>query len=523
MKKRMLAALLALSLVLSLGAGAFAAEGEDGSLWFATEDGKTEFASETPATVTMTATVPQDGTYVVTTKSAGPADDKENFSISSENAALAFLADEDPGDVKSGHWPVELTAGDYAVTAENVTSLSVQLVYVDTSLLPDNIPQAAEQVTAHFRYTREEDGKDVVVFRADEPSSCDLTANVPQDGLYFVEVDVQGSEALSMAVDGDGIPFLNQLQAKDDGSGTYAIRKTTLLDLTAGAYDLHVENATYCSVKMELTYPLDAIDGVIGEGLYVCPLEDDFTTVNYTLIGVGSTVEFYSDAAEATSFAGEIRLRDKNTEQKSVLFGPGMAVIDFDGGYVTSALVGGDGTESASPAQSASESAISEQDVLDYYGLSAEEFAALKAAIAAQIQEEWTADEPYDSNLMGLYDWTYMTDFVDIRIHSDETSDITSMLGENIGKNLMTDQSMDRCIAELAQYCTDDDPLFQQRAMVLGHAINRWAADNGVSYERWCMVWEDVLLALSAYVSGSILTDGNPTDALIRPLLSPEN
>ena len=518
MKRRMLAALLALCMVLSLGTGALAAEGEDSTLWFATEDGQTEFTSEAPATVTMTATVPQDGTYVVTTKSVGPADDKENFSISSENEALAFLADEDPGDVKSGHWPVELTAGDYAVTAENVTSLSIQLVYVDTSLLPDNIPQAVERVTAHFRYTREEDGKDIVVFRADQPSSCDLTANVPQDGLYFVEVDVKGSDALSMAVAGDGIPLLNQLQAKDDGSGTYVIWKKTLLDLTAGTYDLHVENATYCSVKMELTHPLDAIDGVIGEGLYVCPLEDDFTTVNYTLIGVGSTVEFYSDAAEATSSAGEIRLRDKNSEQKSISFMSGMAVIDFDGGYVTSALVGGDGAESASPAQSASESGITEEDVLNHYGLTAEEFAALKAAIAAQIQAEWTADEAFDSNLMGLYDWTYTTDFI-IRVHSDETSDITEMLGVNIGKNLMTDESMDQCIAELAQYCTGNDPLFQQRAMVLGHAINRWAADNGESYERWCMVWEGVMIALSAYVDG--ITDG-PTDAYIRPLLSPD-
>ena len=268
---------------------------------------------------------------------------------------------------------------------------------------------------------------------------------------------------------------------------------------------------------MELTHPLDAIDGVIGEGLYVCPLEDDFTTVNYTLIGVGSTVEFYSDAAEATTSSGEIRLRDKNSEQKSISFMSGMAVIDFDGGYVTSVLVGGDGAESASPSQSASESEITEEAVLNHYGLTAEEFAALKAAIAAQIQEEWTADEAFDSNLMGLYDWTYMTDFI-IRIHSDETSD--SILGENIGKNLMTDESMDRCIEELAQYCTGDDALFQQRAMVLGHAINRWAADNGESYERWCMVWEGVMTALDAHVKGTILTDGSPTDAYIRPLFN---
>ncbi len=516
MKKRMLAALLALCMVLSMGAGAFASEGEEGYIPFLTESGDDYFHAEEPTTVTMTATVPQDGTYVVITMPMGPSGDEENFSLSSDNAALAFLAEQEPHDLlNGGYWSVELTAGDYAVTAENVRSLGVHLVYVDTSILPASIPEAAERVTAHFRYARE-DGTKTSTFRADEPSSCEMTANVEQEGPYLVTVDAQGSETLSLAADGDALAFLDQLEAEDpSGLGMYEIEKTALVELTAGEYTLHVENAGECSVRMELAHPLDAVDGVIGEGLYVCQL-DEAATVNYTVIGLGSVVAFYTGAEQALSKAEEVRLIDENSKQQPVTFAPGAAVIDFEGGHVTSALVG-DGAES--PAEGASESAVPEA-VLNHYGLSAEEFAALKAAIAAQIQEEWTADEPYDSNLMGLYDWTYMTDFI-IRIHSDETSD--SILGENIGKNLMTDESMDRCIEELAQYCTGDDALFQQRAMVLGHGINRWAADNGVSYERWRMVWEGVMTALSTYVSGSILTDGNPTDEYIRPLFSQEN
>ncbi len=517
MKRRIVAVLLALCMVLSLVTGAFASDGEEGYIPFLTESGEDYFYTDEPTTVTMTATVPQDGTYVVITMPLGPAGDEENFSLSSENEALTFLAEQEPQDLWSGgYWPVELTAGDYAVTGENVTQLGLQLVYVDTSLLPANIPEPAEQVTAHFRYTREEDGKDVVVFRADQPSSCDMTANVEQEGPYLVTVDTDGSEALSLAVDGDALAFLDQLQAEDpSGLGMYEIEKTALVELPAGEYTLHVENASECSVKMELAHPLDAVDGVIGEGLYVCQL-DEAATVNYTVIGLGSVAQFYTGAEQALSKAEEVRLVDENSKQQPVTFEPGAAVINFKGGgHVTSALVG-DGAESV--AEGASEGAVSE-DVLNYYGLTAEEFAALKAAIAAQIQEEWTADEAYDSNLMGLYDWTYMTDFVDIRIRSDETSDITEMLGEDIGKNLMTDGSMDRCIEELAQYCTGDDALFQQRAMVLGHAINRWAADNGESYERWCMVWEGVMIALSAYVDG--ITDG-PTDAYIRPLFEAE-
>ena len=337
--KKLLALLLALCMSLSLGAGALAEGEEDGTIWFATEDGQTKFTSETPAAVTMTATAPQDGTYLITTMPKGPDGGKEGFSVTSEDQALAFLAEQEPQDLwDGGYWTVELTAGDYAVTAENVTSMRMSLFLVDDTGMPDDIPPAAERVSARFWFT--EDGKRTSRFRAEEPASAAMTATVEQDGLYLVTVDAEGSEALSLTVDGDAFAFMGQLQpaASDDGEA-YQIRKTALVELTAGEYTLQIENGTSCSVDVELTHPLDGVDGVIGEGLYVCQL-GEAATVSYTVMGVGAEADFYAGPADSLSEAGSVWAHKKNSDQAVVTFEPGPVVIDFEGGYVTSALVG---------------------------------------------------------------------------------------------------------------------------------------------------------------------------------------
>lgn len=338
MKKTMLSILLALCLVLSMGAGALAS-GEDVTLWFVTEDGQTDFASETPATVTMTVTVPEDGTYLITTQPEGPDGGPEGFSVTSEDEALAFLGEQELRDLwNGGHWPVELTAGDYAVTAENVTAMSMSLFLVDDTGIPDDIPPAAERVDARFWFT--EDDRSSSLFRAQEPSSATMTATVEQDGLYLVTVDAEGTDALSLAVDSDAFAFMSQLQPEDPyETGEYEIQKAALVELTAGDYILQIENGTSCSVDVELTHPLEAVDGVIGDGLYVCQL-DEAVTVNYTVMGVGAEAVFFAGPADDLAEAGHAWAHKKNSDQAVVSFEPGTAVIDFTGGYVTSALVG---------------------------------------------------------------------------------------------------------------------------------------------------------------------------------------
>ena len=362
--KRMLTTLLALCLILSMmGTGAFAAEEEDSTLWFVTEDGQNKFESETPATVTMTVTVPADGIYLVTTQPEGPDGGPEGFSVTSEDEALAFLAEQELRDLwNGGHWPVELTAGDYAVTAENVTSMSMSLFLVDNTGMPDDIPPAAERVSARFWFT--EDNKRTSNFRSPEPASGVMTAEVEQDGLYLVTVDAQGSESLSLAVDSDAFAFMSQLQPEDPyETGEYEIWKSALVELPAGEYTLQIENGTRCSVDVELTHPLDTVDGVIGEGLYVCQL-DEAATVNYTVMGVGAEAVFYSGPSpESLSEAGDAWAYKKNSEQAVVSFEPGTAVIDFTGGYVTSALVGTTEGVYAAGSDGASGSAASAEPV----------------------------------------------------------------------------------------------------------------------------------------------------------------
>ncbi len=345
--------LLALSMVMSLGAAALAAEGEDVTLWFMTEDGQTEFASETPATVTMTVTVPQDGTYLVTTLPEGPDGGPEGFSVTSEDEPFAFLAEQELRDLwNGGHWPVELTAGDYAVTAENVTSMSMSLFLVDDTGMPDDIPSAAERVDASFRVS---DGdRSSTYFYTEEPSSVTMTATVEQDGLYLVDLFASGDGSLSLTVDGDALAFMNQLPLEDVGFGEYGVEKIALVELTAGEYTLQIENGISCSAYVELTHPLDAVDGVIGEGLYVCQL-DEAVTVNYTVMGAGAEADFYTGPADSLSKAGHAWAYEKNSDQAVVSFEPGTAVIDFEGGYVTSALVGSTGDVPAEPEPTAAE------------------------------------------------------------------------------------------------------------------------------------------------------------------------
>ncbi len=148
--------------------------------------------------------------------------------------------------------------------------------------------------------------------------------------------------------------------------------------------------------------------------------------------------------------------------------------------------------------------AVSE-GVLSNYGLTAEEFEALREAISAQIQEEWTADEAYDSNLNGINSWLGYGGAADY-------------VGVDFDGTLMTVEGIDEYIEKNAKYWTEQDPLFQERAMVLGHALIRWAADNGMSTDKWEDVWSGLQVAFWEYCY-----EENPNDKYIKPLFSPEN
>ncbi len=189
---------------------------------------------------------------------------------------------------------------------------------------------AQEQVTVHFG-TGEKNG-----FYSEELASATLTAQVPQDGTYLLDLYAQGAygdDAPKLAVSSpdEALAVVNSQTSYGDAAtgGLYC-----LVELTAGEYTLQAENVCDMSADLTLTYPLESVLGPMGAGTYVGTLEEAMT-VNYTLTGTNAHVEFYNGSADALGWIGSCMALDledtgePDTDRSSISFEPGTVVIDF--------------------------------------------------------------------------------------------------------------------------------------------------------------------------------------------------
>lgn len=157
--------------------------------------------------------------------------------------------------------------------------------------------------------------------------------------------------------------------------------------------------------------------------------------------------------------------------------------------------------ESSAPEESSaeepSEDAVSE-DVLNVYGLSAEEFAALKTAIQAHIDSEWDAEESYLSLDNGSsYELGYVCGII-----RDELED---RAGADAPQDMRNDEAMETFIqSEIEQTYSSDalSPLWKERTTVLAHAINEWAATQNISYDLYYHIWDELSSAFAAVLAG---------------------
>lgn len=187
-----------------------------------------------------------------------------------------------------------------------------------------------EQVSVRFKAGEENR------FYSEQPASATLTAQVPQDGTYLLDLYAQGAygeDAPKLAVSSPdaALAVVNSQTSYGDAAtgGLYC-----LVELTAGEYTIQAENVCDMSADLELTYPMESVLGAMGAGTYVGTLEEAMT-VNYTVTGTNAHVEFYSGSADALSWIGSCSALDTedtgepDTDQTSVSFEPGTVVIDF--------------------------------------------------------------------------------------------------------------------------------------------------------------------------------------------------
>lgn len=133
--------------------------------------------------------------------------------------------------------------------------------------------------------------------------------------------------------------------------------------------------------------------------------------------------------------------------------------------------------ETSLPPQESGGETTSEEDIsqaAELYELSAEEFVALKAALQAHIDSEWDAEEAY--------------------IGADSAYDLAwtcSEIRDNISENFMDNETLEGFIGN------DIDgskplltALWQKRATVLAHAVNDWAAQQNVDYDKYSRLWD---------------------------------
>lgn len=174
-------------------------------------------------------------------------------------------------------------------------------------------------------------------FNSDEPASVTMTAQVPQDGTYLLDLYAEGgwtefSQAPAAVTSPDeALAVVNEREEYGDAYGGATI---CLVELTAGEYTLQAEDACYLSANLTLVYPLDSVLGPIEEGSYICTL-DEAVTVNYTLTGSDARATIYNGTAEEMHTAGSLMAWDEtfsgdpDTDQNSVAFEPGTVVIDY--------------------------------------------------------------------------------------------------------------------------------------------------------------------------------------------------
>ena len=130
-------------------------------------------------------------------------------------------------------------------------------------------------------------------------------------------------------------------------------------------------------------------------------------------------------------------------------------------------------TEEENDEEAPAEEAVSEQ-IAGSYGLSVDEFLALKAAVQAHVDSEWTADAAFVETETA----------VDFAGACDE-------IRSNISEDFMDDAALESFIDnELDMSRHNGSDLWKERITVLAHGVNDWAAQQGVGYDAYSKVWD---------------------------------
>ncbi len=129
------------------------------------------------------------------------------------------------------------------------------------------------------------------------------------------------------------------------------------------------------------------------------------------------------------------------------------------------------------------------EEVLNSYGLTAEEFAALKASIQEHIAGEWGAEEAYLSLDNGSVPdlWktcTLIRDEVEKRYGTDESQDMR--------KDEAMESYINSGIEEefSADHLSGLSSLWKERTLVLAHAVNAWTEEQSISYDLYYHIWD---------------------------------
>ncbi len=187
-----------------------------------------------------------------------------------------------------------------------------------------------ERVTVYF----EADGEHR--FYTEEPSSVTMTAQVPQDGTYLLDLYAEGAwmdssqPPVAVSSPDEALAVVNDQESYGDANGSVIC----LVELTAGEYTIQAENACSLSADLTLVYPIESVLDPMEAGAYVCTL-DEAMTVNYTLTGSDAHAEIYNGPADDMREVGSVMAWDEegsgelNTDRNSISFEPGEVVIDF--------------------------------------------------------------------------------------------------------------------------------------------------------------------------------------------------
>lgn len=126
------------------------------------------------------------------------------------------------------------------------------------------------------------------------------------------------------------------------------------------------------------------------------------------------------------------------------------------------------------------------EDKLNHYGLTAEEFTALKTSIQEHIDSEWTSEEEYLNYDNGS---------------SNDLWKVCTIIRDDASADFMTDEIIESYIDGASlDYGTS---LWKERAIVLAHAVNDWAAQQNIDYDKYVHIWD----ALSDAFSGLMVAD----------------